>query len=371
MFFDEFVDFMASQMLSSGTLILLGDFNFHVDNPDNPDASRFLSILDSVGLQQHVAESTHNKDHILDLVITRTGENIIGTLQVRNPMISDHYPVHLTLNVEKPEPQKKVLVYRKLKSIDRPQLATDIKDSALYTTPANEISELVEQYDTVLQELLDKHAPTKTRVVTIRPVAPWYTDEIREAKKARRKAETTWRSTKLTVHRDIYKHHRDKVTMLLEKGKHLHFSKKIDDNSGDQKALFKVINQLLHRKNESPLPSHTSTEELSNLFSQFFGNKIVKLRSGLTSIQDQFQAQAFSNHIPSCQLSSFKPASQEEIRKLVMSAASKSCSLDPVPTWLLEDNLDELLPVLTKIVNLSLETATMPINMKAAIVTHS
>ena len=161
MFFGEFADFMASQMLSSGTLILLGDFNFHVDNPDNPDASRFLSILDSFGLQQHVAESTHNKDHILDLVITRTGENIIGTLQVRNPMISDHYPVHLTLNVEKPEPQKKVLVYRKLKSIDRPQLATDIKDSALYTTPASEISELVEQYDTVLQELLDKHAPTK------------------------------------------------------------------------------------------------------------------------------------------------------------------------------------------------------------------
>ena len=44
----------------------------------------------------------------------------------------------------------------------------------------------------------------------------------------------------------------------------------------------------------------------------------------------------------------------------------KSCSIDPVPAHILKACLETLLPVLTNIVNTSLETATMPETMKAA-----
>ena len=45
---------------------------------------------------------------------------------------------------------------------------------------------------------------------------------------------------------------------------------------------------------------------------------------------------------------------------------SKSCHLDPIPTWLVKDCLDILLPFMTKIVNLSLDTSTMPDSYKFA-----
>lgn len=67
-------------------------------------------------------------------------------------------------------------------------------------------------------------------------------------------------------------------------------------------------------------------------------------------------------------LSEFTPATEEEVRKLVMSSASKSCPLDPLPTSLLKECLTELLPVLTKMVNLSLAEGVVPARFKEAIV---
>lgn len=68
------------------------------------------------------------------------------------------------------------------------------------------------------------------------------------------------------------------------------------------------------------------------------------------------------------ELNTFLPASEDEVRKLVMSSPSKHCQLDPIPTSILKDHIDPLLPTITKIVNLSLETSTFPVQFKSAIV---
>ena len=46
----------------------------------------------------------------------------------------------------------------------------------------------------------------------------------------------------------------------------------------------------------------------------------------------------------------------------------KSCDLDPIPTKLLYDNLDVLLPTITNLINLSLSTGSVPCDLKTAIV---
>ena len=55
-----------------------------------------------------------------------------------------------------------------------------------------------------------------------------------------------------------------------------------------------------------------------------------------------------------------------EIKKVIESSPNKSCELDPIPTWLLKSCLHELLPILTKIVNTSIETAHVPAAFKSA-----
>ena len=52
-----------------------------------------------------------------------------------------------------------------------------------------------------------------------------------------------------------------------------------------------------------------------------------------------------------------------------MSSPIKSCSLDPVPTFLLREFVDPLLPYTTRMVNASLEEGRLPISQRNAIVT--
>ena len=52
-----------------------------------------------------------------------------------------------------------------------------------------------------------------------------------------------------------------------------------------------------------------------------------------------------------------------------MSSPSKSCMLDPWPTFLVKEYVDILLPSITKLVNLSLVNGVFPAKFKQAVVT--
>ena len=55
----EFSDLMECVILSKERLLVLGDFNIHVDVPNGIDVVKFLNLLESLGLEQHVTERTH------------------------------------------------------------------------------------------------------------------------------------------------------------------------------------------------------------------------------------------------------------------------------------------------------------------------
>ena len=63
-------------------------------------------------------------------------------------------------------------------------------------------------------------------------------------------------------------------------------------------------------------------------------------------------------------LDTFTELSQgdHEMKKIVLSMATKSCESDALPTKLLKDRLDRILPVLAKLTNVSLKHGTFPIN---------
>ncbi|KAK6171838.1 hypothetical protein SNE40_018263 [Patella caerulea] len=69
-FLDEFSVLLETLNTLPGYLVLCGDFNLHVDNCDDRYVKQFLETLDLWGLQQNVKSSTHDKGHILDLIIT-------------------------------------------------------------------------------------------------------------------------------------------------------------------------------------------------------------------------------------------------------------------------------------------------------------
>ena len=65
----------------------------------------------------------------------------------------------------------------------------------------------------------------------------------------------------------------------------------------------------------------------------------------------------------------FEPVVEDDVMLLIKGSPLKSCTLDPLPSPVLRDCHDILLPVITRMINLSLENGTMPNIYKIAMLT--
>ena len=71
--------------------------------------------------------------------------------------------------------------------------------------------------------------------------------------------------------------------------------------------------------------------------------------------------------MPSTKFSTFTEMKLDDIRELAAALFSKSCVLDPLPSSIIKQCTDLLLPTITNIVNLSLREGCMPTCLKSAV----
>ena len=116
-----------------------------------------------------------------------------------------------------------------------------------------------------------------------------------------------------------------------------------------------------------PLPDHTSIQQLAGDFGQFFIKKIEDIRCEL-DIADRTHSPVSSSF--NCHyFTKFKQLTEDEVRKLIMSSKSTTFELNPILTSLLKEHISILLPIITKMVNSSLQTCVFPNEWKLALVT--
>ena len=65
--------------------------------------------------------------------------------------------------------------------------------------------------------------------------------------------------------------------------------------------------------------------------------------------------------------SSFKAASFDEIKQLLLSSPKSTCQSDPIPSNLLPHCIESIVHIVIHIVNLSLNTGTFPNEFKSAL----
>ena len=69
----------------------------------------------------------------------------------------------------------------------------------------------------------------------------------------------------------------------------------------------------------------------------------------------------------SCSLDCFADVPIDSLFSIAQPMAKKACDLDPLPACLLSSNLHVLMPVIARIVNLSLKSGSMPSKLKEAV----
>ena len=361
MFLDEFSKHLELLALDSNRpLVIVGDFNYHMDDNFDQAAKRFADLIDSVNLCQHVNSPTHRNGHTLDLIITRATENLVQDVNVHSEFYSDHRVITCSLNHPKPPLSDVTVTHRSI--LDREKFSCDIIDSFSHGSGCrDDVNALVSIYNDTLLKIYDKHAPLKMITIKHRRLAKWYNDQLRHEKREKRRLERRYRKSGLTVDMENFHEQTQKYNNLLEKTKTDYYRTKIQNS--DQNQLFRLINNMFKLK-PLALPSHQSSQQLAEDFNDFLINKISDIRAGLNNTEAAF----VEGRELSCHFTYFEIPSHAYIVEVLGSLTPKTCDLDPIPTSVLKQHVLELAPIIARIVSASLASGEFPTSLKTSIV---
>ena len=328
-----------------------------------------MSILSSFDLMQHVTQPTHRGKHILDLLISKNGDGLVVGCTVKDSGFPDHFAILAHLSLDKPPLPTKTVSYRKLKDVSTAELNDAIRSTSLLSCDINAmpLDALTRLYDSELSHALNNVAPLRSRTIVIRPESKWYNNEIRVAKQQRRRSENKWRKSGLAIHREIYMSERQKVNDMIKDAKATYFREMISTHQKNTKQLFGVINDLLGKTRDNPLPPGPKKEDVAEMFGQFFVEKIDLIKASIPVADIDSLNLTFPQVAENFE--AFQAISMDDIRTIITESPNKSCSLDPLPTHLTRAALDVLLPVIHVIVNRSLSEGHFPQCYKEASVT--
>src|SRR5271156_2499648 len=365
-FLTELSDLISTLIAKYSDFILAGDFNIHVDTASDESSKKLSELLKNFSLKQHVKSATHIGRHTLDLVISKANTQLVQEVSVVEG-ISDHQGILVDLNVATQKRSVVSKTFHQFKKLDIVKFQQDILSSELYSNPSSDVDALAEQYHHVVSSLVDKHVPVITRTVTSRPPAPWYTQEIALARQKRRQLERHWRRTKLTVDREIFVAQKLLVNSMLANAKVKYYADLVKNQSHNPRQLWETINSLSGNIQAKVLPANANITSLVNDFNLFFTNKVTQIRANI-GVSDEFDGSTYVLNSVLSNMSVFNVVKESEISQLLKHSPSKSCSLDPIPTHVLK-NCETIVSPLTKLVNISLSTGSVPKCFKHALVT--
>ena len=105
-------------------ILLMGDFNIHMDTPDDPNTIIFNDLLNSFNLRNNISFQTHISGHTLHLILDDQNESLAKCVK-KGHSFADHSLVQATICMEKCDPLQKSVTYSKLKNINETDCLTE------------------------------------------------------------------------------------------------------------------------------------------------------------------------------------------------------------------------------------------------------
>ena len=100
-FLDKVSKLTQLLMTNYTNLVLLGDFNIHTQDTENPDSITYNDMMEALGLQQHTDKPMHRLGNTLDLIYTESLDRVRVIHSFIGNFISDHRIVGIELEIRK------------------------------------------------------------------------------------------------------------------------------------------------------------------------------------------------------------------------------------------------------------------------------
>uniref|UniRef100_A0A8C5GPT6 Reverse transcriptase domain-containing protein n=1 Tax=Gouania willdenowi TaxID=441366 RepID=A0A8C5GPT6_GOUWI len=374
-FLSEFSEFISNLVLSSDKILIVGDFNIHVDKDSDSLSSAFMSLIDSVGFFQTINEATHRLNHTLDLVLTYGLD--INELKVypENPLLSDHFLISFNIILEDLALCNKIVTSRNLSNSAVAKFKEAIP-AALNSVhhPINnydinynpsQLDLLVDSSASLLKSTLDSIAPLREKTIKRQRKAPWFSSETHTLKQTTRKLERMWRSNKTEESRILWQESHSKYMTALRHSRSTYYSSLIEENKNNPRYLFSTVARLTQSQSsiEPMIPLALSCED----FMTFFNDKIHKIRDKIShSLPSPGPAVPLNVNRPN--LNCFTHIGLQELNSIISSSKPSTCLSDPIPTKLFKEVIPLVCPSLLETINISLSIGYVPQSFKVAVI---
>jgi hypothetical protein len=138
------------------------------------------------------------------------------------------------------------------------------------------------------------------------------------------------------------------MIFVMNRSRKIFYTDFVLEHSSDQRKLFNAANcakSLFHQGNNLNFPAYEDQIMLANNIGEFFVQKIDNSMNLL--------------HLINACFDSFEQLS-EDVKKSITKSNGKTSSWDPMPTSIVVQCQDILLPILTRMINMSLDSGVFP-----------
>ena len=190
-------------------------------------------------------------------------------------------------------------------------------------------------------EVLDSHAPIRSKRVRKRPSLPWLSKDIRDKMLGRDRLKRVAMIKNDDVSWAKYRSSRNIVNVSLRKAKSAFYASQIENITGNPKKAWKTVNDILGRKQraddvrEIKINDHslTSPEEIAERFNDYFTSNGPSLAENIDNSECNYSQ--FVNRVDG--IFHFQPVSSSQVYKLLISLyVCKASGIDKISAKVLK-----------------------------------
>ena len=184
-----------------------------MDDVNNDDTKKMSTFMKAFSLKNHTLSPTHQKGHILDLVICRSSFPLIKNFTVDPvPLISDHYPIFFSIDIDIKQKVNKTIRFRKSNPSFPASLNSALISSMISSNINCDHSNLpctscyVGYFRKITSKVFEECCPYISKTVQVVDKSKsWYNLDVRSANKNLRKAEKKYRNNSNTENLNEFK----------------------------------------------------------------------------------------------------------------------------------------------------------------------
>ena len=103
-------------------------------------------------------------------------------------VVADHALIQIALNSNKPVPPRQTITTRRIASIDTSSFQSDLSIRLSDLDLPDDVHACFNAFNNDVESVLDQHAPSLRKTVSVRPKVPWFNNNILCAKRVKRRA---------------------------------------------------------------------------------------------------------------------------------------------------------------------------------------